>query len=139
MPDVSSSLTRHLASYGAALVTIGLLDYLWLRVIATSWYESGMGNLLAPKPNLVAAAAFYFLYPIGVVIFAASPAGGDWSRALMLGALFGVFCYGTYDMTALAVLRDYPAWLAFLDIGWGAVVSAVGAVAAALAWRAMGG
>ena len=132
-------MTRTLASYGAALLVIGLLDFLWLRVIATSWYESGMGHLLAAKPNLGAAAAFYLLYPIGVVLFAAHPANGDWSRALVLGALFGLFCYGTYDLTSLAVLRDYPAWLAALDIAWGAVVSASGAVAAALAWRAMAG
>ncbi len=132
-------MSRALAAYGAALVAIGLLDYLWLRVIATSWYEGGMGDLLAPKPNLVAAAAFYFLYPVGVVVFAGLPAGGDWVRALLVGALFGAFCYGTYDLTALAVLRGYPAWLAALDIAWGTFVSAAGAVAAALAVRAVAG
>jgi uncharacterized membrane protein len=58
-------------------------------------------------------------------------------KALLIGALFGAFCYGTYDLTALAVLKDYPAWLAVLDIVWGACVSAAGAVAATLALRAL--
>lgn len=130
-------MTRHALTYLAALLAIGVLDFLWLRIIARTWYEGGMGALLAPQPNLWAAAAFYFLYPVGVVIFAAAPAQGDLLRALAVGALFGLFCYGTYDLTALAVLRGYPAWLAGLDIAWGAFVSAAGAVAGALAWRAL--
>ncbi|HZY17425.1 MAG TPA: DUF2177 family protein [Ramlibacter sp.] len=124
-------------AYVAALVAIGVLDFIWLRLVATAWYEAGMGHLMAARPHLAAAAAFYFLYPVGVLVFAALPAAGDPVRALLLGALFGAFCYGTFDLTSLAVLRDYPAWLALLDIGWGAFVSACGAVAAALAWRAL--
>lgn len=130
---------RYAVVYLAALLTVGVLDYLWLRVIATSWYEGGIGHLMAAKPNLVAAAAFYLLYPVGLVVFAAAPADGVWMRALLLGALFGLFAYGTYDLTNLAIMRDWPLGLTFVDIGWGAVVSAAGAVAGALAWRWMAG
>lgn len=128
-------MPRPLIAYIAALLAIGVLDYLWLRVIATSWYETGMAHLMAPKPNLWAAAAFYFLYPVGVVVFAALPANGDVAKALALGALFGLFCYGTYDVTNLAVLRDWPLGLTFIDIAWGAFVSAAGAGAAVIALR----
>jgi len=130
-------MARHAAAYLAALIAIGLLDYVWLRLIATDWYQSGMRHLMAQKPNLVGAAAFYFLYPVGVVVFAAAPANGDVMRAVLMGALFGAFCYGTFDLTSLAVLKDFPAWLAVTDIAWGATVSAVGAGAAALAVRAI--
>ncbi len=128
-------MSRYFIVYLAALVTVTGLDYLWLRVIATDWYEAGMGNLLAPHPNLFAAGAFYLLYPVGVTMFAAMPSGGDWSRALLLGAAFGLFCYGTYDLTNLAVVRDWPLPLTFIDIAWGAVVSAAGATAGALTLR----
>ena len=121
--------------YLATLLTVGVLDYVWLRVIATSWYESGMGHLMAPKPNLWAAAAFYLLYPVGLVIFAVLPADGAWPRGLLLGALFGLFCSGTYDATNLAVLRDWPLGLTFIDVGWGMFVSACGATAGVLAAR----
>jgi uncharacterized membrane protein len=132
-------MSRPLVAYGAALLALGVLDFIWLRVIAMQWYESGMGHLMAAKPNLVGAAAFYFLYPVGLVVFAVHPAQGDIARALGLGALFGLFCYATFDLTSLAVLRDFPAWLAALDIAWGASVSAVGALAGVLAWRAVNG
>lgn len=130
-------MVRSLVAYIAALVAVGVLDFIWLRLVAMPWYQSGMGHLMAASPNVVGAALFYFLYPIGLVVFAVLPAGGDLPRAIAMGALFGAFCYGTFDLTSLAVLRDYPAWLAALDIGWGAVVSAGGTAAGALAWRAM--
>lgn len=134
---VGVPMLRYAAIYAATLLTVGVLDYLWLRVIATAWYEGGMAHLLAPKPNLYAAAAFYLLYPVGVVIFAVAPSGGDMGRAVLMGALFGLFCYGTYDITNLAVMRDWPVGLTFIDIGWGAFVSSVGAVAGAMAVKAM--
>ena len=33
----------------------------------------------------------------------------------------------TYDLTNLAVIRDFPTRLAFVDIAWGSLVTAVAA------------
>jgi uncharacterized membrane protein len=130
-------MVRTALAYVAALLAIGVMDFIWLRLVATNWYQAGMGHLMAPSPNILGAALFYVLFPVGVVLFAATPAAGDVSKALLLGALFGAFCYGTFDLTGLAVLRGYPGWLAAMDIAWGALVSAVGALAASLTWRAL--
>jgi uncharacterized membrane protein len=128
-------MTRNLLTYAATFVALAALDFLWLGVVAKSFYRDGIGHLMAPAPNLPAAAAFYLLYPIGLVVFAVLPSGGDWLRALALGALFGLFCYGTYDLTNLAVLKDWPLQVTLVDIAWGAVVSAVGASAGAWVLR----
>jgi uncharacterized membrane protein len=128
-------MTRSLLTYAATFVALAALDFLWLGVVAKSFYRDGIGHLMAPAPNLPAAAAFYLLYPIGLVVFAVLPSGGDWLRALALGALFGLFCYGTYDLTNLAVLKDWPLPVTLVDIAWGAVVSAVGASAGAWVLR----
>ena len=45
-----------------------------------------------------------------------------------MAALFGFFAYATYDLTNLATLRDWPLWLALMDITWGSAVSAVSAL-----------
>jgi uncharacterized membrane protein len=132
-------VVRILSLYAASLVAVAALDFLWLGVIARGWYQGGIGHLMADKPNLVAAAAFYLLYPVGLLIFAVLPSGGDWGRAMLMGALFGLFAYGTYDLTNLAILRDWPLGITVLDIGWGAVVSAVGAGAGALSARWLAG
>lgn len=130
-------MSRLALSYLAVLLIVGVLDYLWLRVIATTWYESAMAHLLAPKPNLIAAAVFYFVYPVGLMVFAVAPAGGDGSKALALGALFGLFAYGTYDVTNLAVMRDWSLRLTLIDIAWGVFVSAAGAWAGTVASHAL--
>ncbi len=130
-------MTRTFLTYLATLLAVGLLDALWLGVIAKGWYQQGMAHLMAPQPRIAAAAGFYLLYPVGLVIFAVMPSGGDMSRALGLGLLFGLFAYGTYDLTNLAVLRDWPVGLTFLDIAWGGLVSACGAAAGAWALRGL--
>jgi uncharacterized membrane protein len=124
-------MTRNLLTYAATFVALAALDFLWLGVVAKSFYRDGIGHLMAPAPNLPAAAAFYLLYPVGLVVFAVLPSGGDWLRALLLGALFGLFCYGTYDLTNLSVLKDWPVSVTLVDMAWGAVVSAAGASAGA--------
>jgi uncharacterized membrane protein len=50
--------------------------------------------------------------------------------ALQYGALFGFFCYMTYDLTNLAFIRDFPTRLAFIDIAWGTAVTAFSATIA---------
>lgn len=127
---------RKLAIYAATFLAVGLLDAIWLGGVATSWYMSGMGHLMAAKPNLVAAAAFYLAYPVGLMLFAVLPSGGV-GQAMQKGALFGLFCYGTYDATNLALLKDWPVGLTLIDTAWGMAVSAMGAGAGAWVGRRM--
>jgi uncharacterized membrane protein len=48
----------------------------------------------------------------------------DWKSAAINGALFGFFCYATYDMTNFATLRDWPLPMVVVDIVWGTVLTA---------------
>ncbi len=115
----------------ATMVVMLVIDALWLGVIARSLYQSGMGDLMASQPRWAAAAAFYLLYPVGLAIFAVRPAleAGGAQRAAILGGLFGLFAYGTYDMTNLAVVEGWPVALSFIDLAWGTTASAVSAAA----------
>jgi uncharacterized membrane protein len=120
-------MSRYAIPYLTAFVVLVALDMLWLRVIAIDWYRDGMGTLLADQPNLVAAALFYLLYPVGVVIFGVQldrPDSGV-MHAVMMGALFGFFAYATYDLTNLAVVRNWPLHLSVIDLAWGTAVSGV--------------
>ena len=38
------------------------------------FYRNSLGDLLAEKPNLAAAAALYLIYFVGIVVFAVLPA-----------------------------------------------------------------
>lgn len=105
------------------------IDALWLGVVARDLYQQEMGSLMADQPRWAAAAAFYLAYPVGLVIFAVRPAleVRSMGRAVLLGGLFGLFAYGTYDLTNLAVLQGWPLGLTFVDLAWGTFASAVSA------------
>lgn len=118
-----------LAAYGAALAVVVALDLLWLGVIARSFYQQGIGHLMAERPNFAVAGLFYALFVLGVTIFAVAPpiGAGGWQRAALVGALFGFFAYATYDLTNLATLKDWPLGVALVDMAWGTFVGAAAA------------
>ena len=120
-------MLKHLGIYFSFLISLIVVDMVWLLVIAKKLYQDSMGDLMAEEPKLAAGAAFYVLYAIGVCIFVIMPALAkqSWFDAVLYGALFGFFCYMTYDLTSLAVIRNFPTQLAFIDIAWGSFVTAV--------------
>ena len=120
-------MLKNFAIYASFLVTLIAIDLVWLLGIAKSLYRDQMGDLMASEPKLIAGLAFYLLYALGVCIFVIVPALSkqSWIYALQYGALFGLFCYMTYDLTNLAVIRGFPTQLALIDIAWGSFVTAV--------------
>lgn len=107
------------------LVFLGI-DFVWLAKIAPSFYKSNIGHLMADKPNLGAAAAFYVMNIFGLIIFAISPglAENSAQKAAIMGALYGFATYATYDLTNYATLKDWPLKVVVVDIIWGTVLSA---------------
>ena len=127
-------MLQYAGIYIATFITMFVIDMVWLGVIAKSTYANAMGLLLSPSPNLWAAAAFYLMFPVGLLIFAVLPQADSpvWKAAL-LGALFGFFAYSTYDLTNLAVVKDWPLGLTFIDMAWGTLVSGISATVGKLA------
>jgi len=124
-------MSRHLALYLTTLVVLTILDYLFLGVLAKGFFVSEVGDMLA-EVRPVPAVLFYLIYVIGVLIFVSGSAAGNWRRTLLSGALFGLFCYATFDLTCLALLKHWSWAVAALDVSWGAVVTAVSSTAGLL-------
>ena len=124
-------MVRLAVAYVAAAVLMVALDLAWLSYAAKALFEPAVGPLLAVRTNNLAAVLFYVLYVAGIVFFGVRPAlgGGDGTTALLMGAAFGFFAYMTYDLTNMATLKAWPAWLAAMDIVWGALVTALAATA----------
>ena len=59
-------------------------------------------------------------------------------RALGVGAFFGLVAYGTYDLTNLATLRNWPLPMVIVDLVWGAVLSGVSAAGGDLLLKQFG-
>lgn len=122
-------MLKYLSVYLAFFFSLIAVDLVWLLGIAKNLYRDEMGELMASEPKLIAGLAFYLLYALGASIFVIIPALSKQSclYALQYGALFGLFCYMTYDLTNLAVIRNFPMRLAFVDIAWGSFVTALSA------------
>lgn len=126
--------------YGSALVIFVIVDLIWLGIVARDYYHRELSGLMAEKFNIGAAAAFYLMYPVGIVVFAVAPAlaSGAWQQSALAGAGIGLFAYATYDLTNLATLRQWPLRLSILDMAWGTVLTATAATGAFLITRALG-
>ncbi|NLC30812.1 MAG: DUF2177 family protein [Candidatus Moranbacteria bacterium] len=111
--------------YLIAVPIFFLIDLTWLGLIAKNIYQKYMGHLMRPTPNWTAAVIFYLLFIVGLVIFAIYPAirNNSWSYALLYGAMFGFFTYMTFDLTSLAVIKDWRWQIVIIDIIWGIVLS----------------
>lgn len=131
---------RYATAYGIGLVIFLVLDAIWLGVVAKGFYAARMGDLLADQPRWGVAIAFYALYVVGLTYFAISAGieAANWQAAALNGALFGFFCYLTYDATNLAVLKGYDPLIAVVDTMWGTVLSGVVAGGTVLVLRALG-
>lgn len=111
-------------TYAVTLVATLAMDGVWLSLTNKTLYQPAMRDLMLPNFNIVPAAVFYGLFPIGLMIFAIVPAlkSGSLAYALGYGALLGAFAYMTYDLTNFATLRGWTLQLSLIDIGWGTVL-----------------
>ena len=115
--------------YMATLAVMVGLDAIWLTATAAPLYRTQLGAMLLPAFSPVPAIAFYLLYAVGLVVFAAGPALllGSWRFALSRGALFGCIAYATYDLTNQATLQGWSVAVTLADLAWGTTVSALAA------------
>ena len=109
-----------------ALPVFFAIDMVWLAVVAKNFYQQQIGFLMKPDINWIAAILFYLLFIVGLVVFVITPAveKGSWTLALLLGALFGLITYATYDLTNLATIKDWPVLITIVDLIWGTVLAA---------------
>ncbi len=129
------TILQFLKLYGVGAVVCFGLDIVWLGVVARGFYRSQLGHLMRPDVRWVPAVLFYLIYVAALVVIVAIPAveKQSFQRAVLLGGFFGLAAYAAYDLTSLALIRDYPTVVAVVDLAWGTVLSAVvsGAVYAA--------
>ena len=118
------SISFYLKLYFLTVPIFFIIDLLWLGVIAKGFYQQNLKYILIPKVNWTAAILFYLMYIAGILIFAVIPglAKDSLRHAAVWGALFGFFTYATYDLTNLALLKDWPLNIVIVDILWGIVL-----------------
>lgn len=112
---------------------MAVLDAAWLGLIAPSFYKKHIGFIMTDKPNWLAAIAFYLIFILGVTVFVVYPGWKNTDSLVkigLLGALFGLVTYATYDLTNQATLKNWPHIVTIVDLLWGTFLTAVVSVVA---------
>ena len=130
-------------SYVIALIALLALDFVWLTLTGETLYRPAMGALEQVHPNLMPAVGFYLLYALGLSVLVVNPAielGGPVNvRELTWKAgVFGLAAFATYDLTGMAVIRDWPEALSYIDMAWGTFAAMVSANLTVLVLRLLG-
>lgn len=121
------SLGKQAALYAITLVVFLGIDTVWLLTMSDRFYKKNLGHLMRESPDLLVALAFYLLYVLVALVIVVTPAveKGSLLQAVGFGALLGLAAYGTYDITNLSTLRDWPVVVTVVDLIWGGTLTGV--------------
>ncbi len=109
-----------------------VLDMTWIGYIAKGLYFNAYGQWLRLEdgrlfPIWWAIIIIYALFAFGTLIFIVPLSNGVLFHAFLYGAALGCVIYGVYDFTCLAIFKDWPFLMAFIDWLWGTVLCATSA------------
>ena len=124
-------MLKYAAAFGCSAIVVAVLDGVWLTVMGNRLYRPVLGDWMANKVSLPAAAAFYIIFLIGVTFLATAPALRELSagRAALNGAVLGFVAYATYDLTNQATLTRWSTTITLSDIAWGTFMTCTAALA----------
>ena len=105
-----------------------ILDICWLFFANKKIYKSNIGNLMGDF-KIIPAIIFYIIYLGALTFFVLMPGleKNSITYVLLSGALLGLVCYSTYDLTNLASIKDWSLMVTIIDIIWGTFVSSLSA------------
>ena len=116
-------MNRYVVLYLATLIVLIPIDFLFLGLVAKGFFAQ-VGDMLGeirPAPAIL----FYLLYVAGILIFVSGPAAATWQTTLLYGALFGLFCYATFELTSLSLLKHWTWPVVVVDVSWGVFMTAI--------------
>ncbi|CCV64256.1 conserved hypothetical protein (DUF2177, membrane protein) [Alteracholeplasma palmae J233] len=114
--------------FGISVLVFFVIDIIWLALISRNLYQSQIGFLMKEKVNWAAAIIFYFIFIAGMTYLILMPSvehNYSYLRIMITGAVFGLVCYATYDLTNLATLKDWPLKITIIDLIWGTTLGSV--------------
>jgi uncharacterized membrane protein len=116
-------MTRYVLLYFATLIVMIPVEFLFVGTFARKFLQSRVGDVLGDI-TMPPAIIFYLLYTVGILIFANGTPAASWQSAAIYGGLFGLFCYATFELSNMALLKQWSWAVVVVDIAWGIFVTA---------------
>lgn len=114
-----------LKQFCVASISFLVLDFLWLGFVVKSFNlrqlaEIGRIENGDFRIHYAPAILVYLLMALAVVFFVLPKIEGkSLLEGFFWGAMMGFLIYGVYDLTNLAILKNYPIPFAVADMAWG--------------------
>ncbi len=116
-------------SFFTALVLFIIFDFLWLGFVMKDFNMAQLAEIGRIEEgvfqmNYSAAAFTYLLMAMAVSLYVLPQLKKDDSliKVFFRGATLGLIIYGVFDLTNLAILKNYPVNFIAPDMAWGAFV-----------------
>ena len=118
------------------LIAVGIFfvtDMIWLGLVAKNVYLNQYAEWLRMQngqlqPIWWAALMVYILFGLAFIVFILPLAKGSILWAFIDGSILGMVVYGVYDFTCLALFKNWPLGMAFLDWIWGTFLLGFGSM-----------
>ncbi|HLP80045.1 MAG TPA: DUF2177 family protein [Acidobacteriota bacterium] len=109
----------------AAAVTIFVLDFVFLGILAKSFYIEKLSLV-----GRIANGSFVPVVWAAVIVYLLLAAGATWiavatKQPILISAFFGLIVYGVYEFTNYSLLKNWPLSVVFVDLAWGIFVCTV--------------
>ena len=124
-------MNRYIVLYLSTLIVLIPVDFLFLGMAAKGFFTAEVGDMLG-EIRLAPAILFYLIYVAGILVFVSATMAATWQSTLLYGALFGFFCYATFELTSLSLLRHWTWPVVVVDVTWGSFVTALSSTAGLL-------
>lgn len=110
----------------AFIIFLGV-DFIWLGFVAKRLYEQKLGHLMKKDVNFFTAFIFYIIFIIALSVFVIVPGieSGSLLKVILLGALFGLASYATYDLTNYSTIEGFPLSIVMIDLMWGTFLGTI--------------
>ncbi len=115
-------------AFSISLIAFVILDFIWFRIVKNfnlrELAEIGRMNDGQFDVLIIPALVTYVLMALAVAIFIAPhfTEFDPWWRTFLVGAVMGLIIYGIFDLTNLAILKNYPIKFMIVDMSWGTFV-----------------
>lgn len=117
-------MTLSIKAFFLAFILFVVIDYLWIGGLAKSMYLEAYKPWLRLENGVLmpmwwAAIGVYLLFAFAFLVFIMPLAQGSWLHAFYYGAAMGFITYGVYNLTCLAIFKDFPIGVSLIDTLWG--------------------
>ncbi len=112
------------------MIFYALLEFIWIFGM-NNFYATQFKNFTKDRQFFIRSnLAVLLVYPIlfiGFYYFVINQITIDtpMSKAVILGAFFGLVVYGVYNLTNIATIPGYSWNMALIDLSWGILIFAI--------------